>query len=84
MPLVQAGELLRDLEDAFLSYLRLSMCGVWRKSSLVQTAMLGHSSEGSPCCWRDGGRAEDPENAPCQGKGLMAAHVEVRLNTRHV
>lgn len=77
MPLVQADELLCDLEDAFLSYLRLSMCGLRRKSGLVQRPVLGHSSEASPCCWRDGGRAEDPENAPCQGKDLMAAHVDI-------
>ena len=48
MPLVQAGELLRDLEDAFLSYLRLSMCGVWRKSSWFRRQRWGAPQRAVP------------------------------------
>lgn len=64
MPLVQAGELLSDLQDDFVSYLRLSMCGVWRERAVWFRGQCW----GSPCCWRDGSRAKDPKNAPCQAK----------------
>lgn len=57
------------------------MCGVWRKSNLVQKVVLGHSSEGSSQSWRNDSEAGDPENTACQGKDLMAAHLGMWLNT---
>lgn len=84
MPMVQGGELLCDLENVFLSYLSLNLYGASKESSLVQRAMLRHSSEGSHYCWRGRGRAQDPDNSPCQSKDLSTSHVDLWLNTRHL
>lgn len=75
MAVVQAGELLCELENVFLSYFWLNTRGAWRARSLVLRALLGHFSEGSHCCWRARGKAEDSDNAPCQGKDLSTSHV---------
>lgn len=83
MLLIQPGEIVRDLEDAFLSYLRLSLYDVWclKKEQFGSEGNAGTFSEGSSQSWENDSRAGDPENTPRQGKDLMAAHLGMCLNT---